>query len=196
MALPSSLALVAKWTGDTVTRLWAIGKLVSMPPATQAPRGATSRFLDGRVGVEHIGAGQLIAAGIEMAAEVRQHQAVQVLVFEVQNAPRSIVFLGGQVQPEGIRIDRVEAGAVQGELVERRDGVGRPFLISGDREGVLPYADAAGLGAQKARAGNQNGGKAEHIADESTTFQEIGDLKTAVRAVRRIVLGETVANKR
>src|ERR1039457_5728590 len=91
-------------------------------------------LLDGRIRVEDIRAGQLVAAGVEVAAQVGQYQAMQVLVFEVESTPRRIVLFGRHVQAHGIRID-----PALGELAERGRGVGLPFAMGGEGNSVLPH---------------------------------------------------------
>ena len=123
-------------------------------------------LLDGRIGIEDVRAGQLIAAGIEVAAQVGQYQAVQVLVFEVERAPRRIVLPGRHIQAHGIRID---AGWF--ELVERRNGAGEPLAIGGEDDGILPHANAIRLGEKRGRTESQEekDAKAAHIVSEDST---------------------------
>jgi hypothetical protein len=70
------------------------GKAILDAGGDPSPARRHVGFLYGRVGVEDVRAGKLVATGIEAAAQVGQYQAVQILVFDVEHAPRRIVLFG------------------------------------------------------------------------------------------------------
>ena len=68
---------------------------------------ANLRLLDGWIGIEHGLAADLVDAGIDMAADIRQHRAFQIFVLEKNGAPVVRRLHTGQVRPE--RVGIVEA---------------------------------------------------------------------------------------
>ena len=106
------------------------------------PRAAIAdlRLLDGRVGVEHRLSADFVDASVEVAADVGQYRALEVLVFQVDGAPGGVHSGVGNVLAQRIGV----AEFCRGELVEGRIRVGTPFLISGESEHILPHADIGG----------------------------------------------------
>ena len=103
--------------------------------------------LDRRVRVEHLRAVQLVRAAVEVAAEVGEDGAAQVLVLEPDGAPGPRFPPVGEAVAEGVRI----VGPPVGEDVEGRVRVGGALDGRGQREGAVP--DAGGLGRRRLRAG-------------------------------------------
>ena len=106
-----------------------------------SPRSPISnpRFFDGRIGIKHRLAADFVDAGVEMAANIRQHGTFQVLVLEINGTPRVFRPGVGDFIPQRIWI--VEAAGR--ELIERRIGIRRPFLIRWEIQNSFPYANLA-----------------------------------------------------
>ena len=71
-----------------------------------------------------------------MPADVGQHGALQIFVFQVDRAPRVIDAAAGQILAQ--RVGIVEA--IGSELVEGRIGIGQSLFVSRQRERSLPDA--------------------------------------------------------
>ena len=96
-------------------------------------------FLDGWVRVEHGLPVDLVNAGVNMPAYVRQHGTFQVLIFEVDSAPlmfgRRVGYFVSQ------RIGIVEAPSR--ELIKRWIRVRRSLLVRRKIQDTFPYANLA-----------------------------------------------------
>ncbi len=94
-------------------------------------------LLDRRIGIEHRLAANLVDAGVNVPADVRQHAAPQIFILQINRAPGMGHALRRQILAQRIGIAEI-GGRV---LIERRVGVGRALLIRGQRERSLPNAD-------------------------------------------------------
>ena len=94
------------------------------------------RLFDRWIRIEHRLAGNFVDAGVKMSADVRQHRALQIFVFEIHRPPVVIHPVAGEIVTQRIRI--VEA--VAGELIEGRIGIGQTLLVGGKGERPLPHA--------------------------------------------------------
>src|SRR5205085_3786722 len=110
--------------GDPVVRNREVEFDAERRPSPAVP---DLRLLDGRVRVEHGLAADLIDAGVDVAADVRQDRALEVFVFEEKRAPGDFLALVGQTVPDGIGV--IEFG--RGENVERGIRVGWTFESRG-----------------------------------------------------------------
>ena len=63
------------------------------------PAVANLSFFDGRIGIEHRLAIDLVDAGVKMPANVRQYGALQIFVFQVDGAP-------GVIRAAAVRLSR------------------------------------------------------------------------------------------
>src|SRR5450432_141786 len=97
---------------------------------------AYRRLLDGTVGVEHRLAGNFVDARVQVPANVGQHGAFQVFIFQIDGAPIVIHAAAGQIFTQHIRIVEL----VVRELVERRIWIGHALVVSGQRQRPLPHA--------------------------------------------------------
>ena len=97
-------------------------------------------LLNGAVGVEHVRAVRLVDAAVEVAAQVGQDGHPEVLVLEVQGAPKHDRAPVRQVLAQ--RVGIVEAAGL--EEVEGRVDVRRPLLVGGQVEVALPGPDRRG----------------------------------------------------
>src|SRR4029078_1893721 len=98
---------------------------------------ADKRLLDSRVRVEHLPAAALVQAAVDVATEVRQHREPQVLILQVQGAPRDWLTSIGQCITN--RIGIVESSV--GKQIERWIWICRPFRVGRNLQSSLPDAN-------------------------------------------------------
>ena len=72
---------------DTVSVVWAKGKLNSIPPAIHAPARADESVLDDVVAIEHLAMMELVVDGVDVSSESGEDRDLEVLVFEIDSAP-------------------------------------------------------------------------------------------------------------
>ncbi len=101
-----------------------------------SPTIAHNRLLDGGVGVEHRLPRDFVNTGVKVPANVRQHGAFQVFIFQINGTPVVIHAAARQIFPQDIRIVEL----VVRELVEGRIRVGHPLFIGRQDERPFPYA--------------------------------------------------------
>jgi len=104
--------------------------------AERRPGSAISNLclLDGRVGIEHRLAADLVDAGIQMAADIGQHRTLQVFVLEEDRAPRVVCPYARKIRAQ--RIGIIEAGRFID--IEWWVWVGLAFFICRQRHCALP----------------------------------------------------------
>ncbi len=119
--------------GDPVVRY---GKIEFDAEGGPCSAIADLRLLDGRIGIEHRLAVDLVDAGVKMAPDVRQNGALQVLVFEIDRAQGVVIAAIRQVVADRVRVIEVRR-SVQ---IKRRIWIRRTLFIHGQRQSTLPYA--------------------------------------------------------
>ena len=109
------------------------------PERRPGPPVSNRRLLDRRIGIKHRLARNLVDARIKMSANIRQHRALQIFIFEVNHPPRMIHTPVGQIGPQRIRI----AEPVGSELIEGRIRIGQPLFVSRQSKRPLPHRTSA-----------------------------------------------------
>ncbi len=114
--------------------------------------------LDRRVRVEHLVAGRLVDAAVDAPAEVGQHDELEVLVLELERAPRLVCTAIGQVGASGVGVDQERPPR---EQVEPRVHVRQVFLVRRQRESGLArhHGTSGGFGAARSRRHRRSPGK-------------------------------------